>query len=157
MFSVRQDPGLQSNKLTAPQPQGPMARGHLMTTETHDEGLILPQAQKMNNREVPSYFDSLANNTSKQLRSGSIPFGKSLICWHVTNLLGFIAKQVPCQSGLFLKHEANVKTLLFDIRMMVFLMQLTVPSAAPNTTITVRQSRSIEDREIGKQFVPLWK
>ena len=25
-----------------------------------------------------------------------------------------------------------------------------------NTTITVRQSRSIEDREIGKQFVPLW-
>ena len=26
-----------------------------------------------------------------------------------------------------------------------------------NTTITVRQSRSIEDREIGKQFVPLWK
>ena len=35
------------------------------------------------------------------------------------NLLGFIAKQVPCQSGLFLKHEANVKTSLFDIRMMV--------------------------------------
>ena len=124
-FPFGKIPGLQSNKLTAPQPQGPMAQGHLMTTETHDEGLILPQAQKMNNHEVPSYFDSLANNTSKQLRSGSIPFGKSLICWHVTNLLGFIAKQVPCQSGLFLKHEANVKTLLFDIRMMVFLMQLT--------------------------------
>ena len=102
-----------------------------MTTETHDEGLILPQAQKMNNHEVQSYFDSLANNTSKELHSGSILFGKSLICWHVTNLSGFIAKQVPCLSGLFLKHEANVKTLLFDIRMMVFLMQLTALSAAP--------------------------
>ena len=111
MFPVRQDPGLHSNKLTAPQPRGPMAQGHLMTTETHDEGLILPQAQKMTNHEVPSYFDSLANNTSKELHSGSIPFGQSLICWHVTNLSGFIAKQVPCLSGLFLKHEANVKTL----------------------------------------------
>ena len=130
MYPVRQDLGLYSNKLTAPQ-QGPMAQGHLMTTETHDEDLILLEAPKMNNDEVPSYFDSLANNTSKGLQSGSIPFGKSPICWRVTNLSEFIAKQVPCQSGLFSKHEANAKTLLLDIRMMVFLMQLTVPSAAP--------------------------
>ena len=79
VFRFGKIPGLQSNKLTAPQPQGPMAQGHLMTTETHDEDLIRSEAPKMNNREVPSYFDSLANNTSKQLRSGSIPFGKSLI------------------------------------------------------------------------------
>ena len=26
-----------------------------------------------------------------------------------------------------------------------------------STTSTVRQSRSIEDREVGKQFAPLWK
>ena len=31
------------------------------------------------------------------------------------------------------------------------------PFCCTNTTITVRQSRSIEDREIGKQFVPLWQ
>ena len=130
-FPVRQDPGLHSNKLTAPQPQGPMAQDRLMTTETLNEGLILPQAQKMNNHEVPSYFDSLVNNTSKELHSGSIPFRKSPVCWHVTNLSEFIAKQVPCQSGLFLKHEAYTKTLLLDIRMMVFPLQLTVPSAAP--------------------------
>ena len=131
MFPVRQHPGLHSNTLTTPQPQGPMAQSHLMTTETHDEDLILPQAQKMNNHEVPSYFDSLASNTSKELQSGSIPFGKSPICWYVTNLSEFIAKQVPCQSGLLLKHAANAKTLLLDIRMMAFLMQLTVTSAAP--------------------------
>ena len=93
---------------------------------------------------------TLANNTSKGLQSGSIPFGKNPICWRVTNLSEFIAKQVPCQSGLFLKHEANAKTLLLDMRMMVFLMRLTVPFAA-------RQCRSIEDREMGKQFAPLWR
>ena len=43
----------------------------------------------------------------------------------------FIAKQVPCQSGLFLKHEPNVRTLLFNFRMMVSHMQLTVASAVP--------------------------
>ena len=102
-----------------------------MTTETHDEGLTLLQAPKMNNHEVQSCFDSLVNNTSKELQSGSIPFGKSPICWRVTNLSEFIAKQVLCQSGLFSKHEANAKMLLLDIRMMVFLMQLTVPFAAP--------------------------
>ena len=31
------------------------------------------------------------------------------------------------------------------------------PFFRTSTTITVRQSRSLEDREIGKQFGPLWK
>ena len=117
---------LQMNKLMAAQPQGPMAQVHLMTTGTHDEGLILPQAQKMNNHEVPSYSDFLANNTSKGLHSGSIPFGKKLVCSE-----RIIAKQVPCPSGLFLKHEPNVKTLLLDFKMMVSPKLLIVPSAAP--------------------------
>ena len=52
-------------------------------------------------------------------------------CQPTTNLSEFIAKQVLCRSGLFLKHEPNVKTLLLDIKMMVSPMQLTVPSAAP--------------------------
>ena len=34
---------------------------------------------------------------------------------------------------------------------------ITSPFCCTNSTITVRQSRSIEDLEIGKQFVPLWK
>ena len=131
---ARQDLGTYSDIAMAPQPlglSGPMAQGHLMTIETQYEDLIRSEAPKMNHREVPFYYGSLVNNTIKGLQSGSIPFGKSLICWHVTNLLGFIAKQVPCQSGLFLKHEANVTTLLFAFRMMVFLMQPTVPHAAP--------------------------
>ena len=67
MFPVREDPGLHSHRLTAPQPQGPMAQGHLMTIETHDEDLILPQAQKMNNHEVPSNINSLVSNISEKL------------------------------------------------------------------------------------------
>ena len=31
------------------------------------------------------------------------------------------------------------------------------PFYCANTTITVRKSKTIEDREIGKQFAPLWK
>ena len=133
MYPFRHDLGIHSDIVTAPQPlglSGPMALGHLMTTETHDEGLILPQAPRINNHEAPSCFDSLANSTSEELQSGSIPFGKDPRCLRATNLSEFIAKQVPCQSGLFLKHEANAKTSLLDIKMMVSLMQLTVPSAA---------------------------
>ena len=74
----------------------------------------------------------LTNNITKGLQSGSIIFGKNPICQHSTNLSEFIAKQVLCRSGLYLKHEPNVKTLLLDIKMMVFPSRLTVPSAAPN-------------------------
>ena len=56
----------------APQPlglSGPMAQDHLMTIEIQDEDLIRSQAPKMNNREVPFYYDSLANKTTKGLQS----------------------------------------------------------------------------------------
>ena len=56
---------------------------------------------------------------------------KNPICQHTTNLSEFIAKQVLCRSGLYLKHEPSVTTLLLDIKMMVSPMQLTVPSAVP--------------------------
>ena len=106
MYPVRRDLGLRSNKLTAPQPQGPMAQDHLMTTETRDEDFILPHAPKTNNHEVPSYSDSLVNNISKELHSGSIPFGMDQTCKLATNLSEFTARQVPC--------EANIRTLLLE-------------------------------------------
>ena len=108
-----------------------MALGHLMTIEIRGVDLIRSQAPKMNKHEVQSYYDFLGNDTTKGLRSGSIIFGKNLICQHTTNLSEFIAKQVLCRSGLNLQHEQNVKTLLLDIKMMVSPTQFTVPSAAP--------------------------
>ena len=131
MFPVRQDPGLHSNKLAAPQPQGPMAQGHLMTirntrrrldpfSSAEDErprsAVLLQFPCEQYLKGITQWIDTL------WVESGS---------WHVTNLLEFIAKQVLCQSDLFLKHEANVKTLLSALRMMAFFEQSTVPSAAP--------------------------
>ena len=113
---VLQHLGTSLVKTMAPQPQGPVAQDHLMTTGTQDEDLIHSPAPKMNNPVVPFFYDSLANNTTKGLQSASIILGKNPICQRATNLSEFIAKQVPCQSGLFLKHEPNVKTLLLDIR-----------------------------------------
>ena len=74
-----------------------------------------------------------------------------------TNLSEFIAKQGLCRSGLFLKHEPNVKTLFLDIKTMVSPLQLTAPSSAPIRISFVRESKSFEDREIGKQFAQLWR
>ena len=62
-----------------------------------------------------------------------------------------------CRSSLNLKHEPNVKTLLIDIKMMASPMRLTVTFCSVKVTIIVRQSKSIEEREIGKQFAPFWR
>ena len=110
----------------------------------------------MNNHEVPFYYGSLENNTTKGLQSGSIIFGKNPMCQHTTNLSEFIAKQVLCRSGLYLKHEPNVKTLLLD-KDDGIPFAFNSPFCCTNTNIIVRQSKSIEDREIGKQFAPLWR
>ena len=62
---AHQDLGIFLDIAMAPQPpglSGPMAQGHLMTAEIQDEDLIRSQAPKMNNREAPFHYDSLANN-----------------------------------------------------------------------------------------------
>ena len=128
--TVRQGSGLHSNKLTGPQLQGPMAQDHLLTIEIRYVDLMLSQAPRMNMREVPSYYGSHVNSTTLALLIGSIIFGKNPTCQPTINLLRFIVRQVPCRSGLYLKHEANVKTLLLDIKMMVFPKRLTVLLAA---------------------------
>ena len=139
---ARQDLGKNSDTVTAPQPlglSGPMAQGHLMTIEIQDEDSTRSQAPKMNKHGVPFHYDSHVSNTTLELRIGSTIFGKSI----QQHLSEFIAKQVPCRSGLFLKHEPNVKTLLLDIKMMVSPMQLTVHSAAP---IQLSRERELADQ-----------
>ena len=41
--------------------------------------------------------------------------------------------------------------------MTVFRMQLIAPFCSTSATVPVRQSKSPEDREIGRRFAPLWK
>ena len=128
-----------------------------MTIETQNEGLIRSQALKMNKREVPYYFDSFVSNTTKELRYGSMIFGKNPICPHTTNLSEFIARQVLCRPGLYLKHEPNVKILLLDIKMMVSPTQLTVPSAAPIPLSLSANPNQLKTEKLEKQFAPLWR
>ena len=110
----------------APQPlglSGPMAQGHLMTTEIQDADLILHQALLMNMREVTSCYGSHVNSTALEFRSGSILFGKGPTYQSTVNLSQLIARQVPCRPGFYLKQEANKG----DDNP----LKLTVPFAAP--------------------------
>ena len=58
-----------------------------------------------------------------------------------------LQSRFPCRSGLYLKHEPNVKTLLLDIKIMVSHMPLTVPSAAP---IQISSSANQDHLKTGK-------
>ena len=126
---IQQDLGICLERVLAPQLlglSGPIDLDRLMT-EKRDEGLILSQALLMSMREVPSYFDSFANNTIK----GSILNVKKSTCLPMTGLLQFIVKQVPCRSELYLSHEPNVKFFLVRYKDIGNLLRLTVPIATP--------------------------
>ena len=75
---------------TAAEFHGPgSSNGHRSTKRRLD---IFPQALRMNIREVPSYYGSHANNTTKGLRSGSIVFGQNPTCQPRINLLRFTVR-----------------------------------------------------------------
>ena len=150
---IQQDLGICLDRVRAPQPlglSGPMALDHLMTTGIQDADLILPQALLMNMREVPSYYDSRANNTTKELQSGSMFSVKKPTCLPTIGLLQLIVKQVPRRSGMYLNLEPNVKILFSDIKDNDIPYEIDNPFCNAKTTITVRQSKKIEDRGIGK-------
>ena len=84
-----------------------MAPGHLVTVEIRDADLIFPQTLTMSMREVPSCYGSHANNTTKGSRSRSIISVTNPTCQPTINMSQFIAKQVPYQPDLYLKHEAK--------------------------------------------------
>ena len=102
-----------------------------MTVEKRGVDLILSLVPKMNRHEVPSYYGSHANNTTKGFRFGSMIFGKDPTCQPATNLSEFIAKQVLCRPDSYSKQEPNVRTLWPDLKMMVCHTKLTAPSAEP--------------------------
>ena len=116
------------DRVTAPQPldlSGPMAQGHLMT-EIQDAGLIRSQALKMNKREVPYYFDSLASNTTKvriHCEAGSV--SASLVCETRAKCQDFVARYED--DGI--PYATNC------------------PFCCANTIITVRQSKSLVVQE----------
>ena len=101
---TQQDHGTYLDTVTAPQPLlpvGPMVQGHLMTGEIRSVDLMLSLIPQMNEHEVPCYYGSHANNTTKGLRFGSRIFGKNPTCQPSTNLAELIVKQDPFQPDFF--------------------------------------------------------
>ena len=68
-----------------------------------------------------------------------------------------IAKQVLCRPDSYSKQEPSVRSLWPDTRMMVFPYAVDSPFCNGRTNITVHQSNSLEDREIGRRVAPLWR
>ena len=157
---TRQDLGLYLDIVMAPQPlgpSGPMAQGHLTTTGTQDVDTILSQALKMNMHEVPSYYSFRANSTTLEFLLGSIASGKSPTFQHATSPSGITAKQAPCQSDSYSKTRATCLDFVARYKDDGIPYEVDSPLCNVRTNIAVRQSKSLEDREIGKRFAHLWK
>ena len=151
-----QDLGIYSDIAMAPPPlgrSGPMAQGHLMTIEIQDEDLTRSQAPKMNSREVPFYYGSLGNNTTKGLRSGSITFGKNPISCN--KLVRIHCKAGSMSVRLVFETRAKCQDFVARYKDDAIPYAIDSPFCCTTTNIIVSQSKSIEDREIGKQFAPL--
>ena len=152
---ARLDLGTYSDIVMAPQPldlSGPMAQGHPMTIEKRDVGLVLSQTLKMNMREVPSYYGSRVNNTTKGLQIESIIFGKNPTCEHTTNRSEFIAKQVLCRPDSKSKQEPNVRTLWPIRKMMVSPMKLIVHFAMPKQISRSASPSHLKTEKLGNDF-----
>ena len=109
----------------------------------------------MNMREVPSYYDSHVNSTIREIRNGSILFGKGPTYLPTKNPV-----TIHCKAGSMsvrLVFETRGKCQEFFARYKDDGIPYKIDFCSVKTTITCRQSRSIEDREIGKQFARCWQ
>ena len=89
------------------------------------------------------YFSFHVNNSMLECLLGS---KISRNGWHSRSQQSrFIVKQDLDLPGLYLRQEPSVENSWYVSRMMVF-----------SVSIIMRQSKSQDDREIGKRFAPLW-
>ena len=143
----------------APQPldlSGPMAQGHLTTTETQDVDLILSQVQRMNMREVPFCFDFHCEQYQEGVSAWIEKF------WATTNAPVFSKPiRIHCKTGslsvrLVFETRAKCQDSVARYKDDGIPYEVDSPFRQSRTNIAVRQSKSLEDREIGMQFA-LWK
>ena len=157
MFPVRQDPGLHSRKV-----DGSTAAG------SHGPG------SSDDNRNTRRRLDPSSSAEDGQSRSAVLfrfpceQYIKGITqwidtLWEESDMLACNKPvRIHCKAGsvsVRLVFETRGKCQDFVGRFKDDGIPFAIhsPFCCANTTITVRQSRSVEDREIGKQFVPLWK
>ena len=126
------------------------------------------------NRNTRRRLDPSSSAEDEQLRSAVLfrfPFEQNFkgitkwidTLWEESDVLACNkAARIHCKAGsvsVRLVFETRGKFQDFVVRYKDDGIQCAIdsPFCCTNTTITVRQARSMEDREIGKQFVPRWK
>ena len=119
--------------------------------------MILSLVPKINRHEVPSYYDSHANTTTKELQSGSMIFGKDPTCPAYNKPVRIHCKAGSASVRLVFETRGKCQDFVGRYKDDGIPFAINSPFCRTSATFTVRQSRSIEDREIGKQFAPLWK
>ena len=124
---------------------------------TRRQTLILSLVPKINRHEVPFYYDSLR----EQYHKGITIWINNL--WERSNMPAYNKPvRIHCKAGsvsVRFVFETRAKCQDFVARYKDDCIPYAIdsPFCCTNTNITVRQSKSIEDREIGKQFAPLWR
>ena len=97
----------------------------------------------------------------EQYRKGVTKWINSL--WEDSNMPAFNKLvRIYCKAGsvsvrLELETRAKCQDFVARYKDDGILHGIDSPFCCASTTISVRQSRSLEDREIGKQFAPLWR
>ena len=156
-FPARQGLGTYLDRLTAPQPRGPMAQEHLTTTGTQDADLILFQTQTMKMLEVPSCSSFHVNKFTQECVLGSISSGQRPTYQLSIGLSEFIVKQAPYPPSLYLKQKPNVKTLWHDTWMLVSHTRLIVPFPIPAPRYWCASPRHQKTEKLGDVFRVLLK
>ena len=123
-----------------------MARGRLLTiTGIQDADLILSPAQRMKMLEAPSCFAFHVNNITTANASAS------------SKLTRIHRKTGSLSARLVFETRAKCQEFVPRCKDDGTPFEVDSPFCDISTKITVRQSKSLEDLEIGKRCAPLWK
>ena len=117
----------------------------IVNTLSAKMALFAEIAQNVSALSQNVYFSFHVNNSMLECLLGSINFSQRLTFPQPTSPSTFIIKQDLDLPGLYLRQEPSVENSWYVSRMRVF-----------SVSILVRQSKSQDDREIGKLFAPLW-
>ena len=163
----------------APRPlglSGPMAQRHLMTVLEQVDGSTAAGSHgpgsSDDNGNTRRTHDTFTSPEDEQSRSAVLPrfpreqYHKGITKW--INDLGGKASMPADNRPVTLRCEAGSVSvrLVFETKCQDFIVRfedtgisypINSPFCSAIQNIIVRQSKSIEDREIGKQFAPLWR
>ena len=123
-----------------------MALTHLTTTGTQDAALILSKIQTMKMLVVPFCYSFHVDTSTLECLLGSISSGQ-----RPTYHLSTGHSETHCETGSQSARHAFETATCQD-----FVARLK-GDGRTSAAILVRQSKSPEDREIGRRFKPLWE